>query len=206
MTLLLLNLLFLVTSIPVITIPASLTAMCGVCLKMRRAEQVRLWKDYMMYFRRDFFRSLGGGVVLTGLTTLFGYVSWLYSRFSVQRSYLLGLGIITMLLMLCVLMTSFYFFPMNALIDLPVLVLLRNSFVLAALEIRCSLAALVLFFVLLVLAGAGLWPYSLVYLLLLAFALVSLILVYLTAPAIERKVALDRRPHQEQNGSIENHA
>ena len=45
---------------------------------------------------------------------------------------------------------------------------------------------------LLVLAGAGLWPYSLVYLLLLAFALVSLILVYLTAPAIERKVALNR--------------
>ena len=192
MTPLVLNLLFLVTCIPVITIPAGMTAMCGVCLKMRHAEQVRLWRDYMTFFRRDFLRALGGGAVLTGSTALFAYVSWLYSRFSVQRSYLLGLGIITMLLMLCVLMTSFYFFPMNALIDLPVLVLLRNSFVLAASEILRSLAALALFFVLLVLAGAGLWPYSLVYLLLLAFALLSLILVYLTVPVIERKVALDR--------------
>ena len=193
LTLLFLNMLFLVTSIPVITIPAGLTAMSGICLKMRREEQVRLWKDYFAFFRRDFLRSLGGGVILAGMTALFGYVSWLYSQLSVQKSYLLGLGIITMLLMLCVLMTAFYFFPMNAMIDLPVPVLLRNSFVLAALEIRRSLAALIAFALLMVLGGAGLWPYSMVYLLLLAFALLSLILVFLTAPAIERKVVLNEK-------------
>lgn len=190
LTLLFLNLLFLISCIFIVTIPAALTALCGICLKLRRGEQVRLLKDYFYLLRRDFTRALGGGAVLAALAGLAGYGIFFYGQLSASHSLLLLPGIVTMLLLICVIITSFYFFPMNAMIDLPVLVLLRNSLVLSALEIRRSLAALALFLLLGVFAGAGLWPYSLVYLLLLSFSLQALALVYIVSPAVEKRVAV----------------
>ena len=59
-----LNLLFVLSCVPIITIPAALTAMHRITSVMVRDENHFLWPDYWKAFRRDFWKSLGGGAAI----------------------------------------------------------------------------------------------------------------------------------------------
>ena len=52
--LMILNLLFIVTSIPIFTIGAGITAMNYVCLKMKEEEEGYTWKNYFKSFKLNF--------------------------------------------------------------------------------------------------------------------------------------------------------
>ena len=62
-----LNLLFVLSCVPIITIPAALTAMHRITSVMVRDENHFLWPDYWKAFRRDFWKSLGGGAAIAPL-------------------------------------------------------------------------------------------------------------------------------------------
>ena len=62
-----LNLLFVLSCVPIITIPAALTAMHRITSVMVRDENHFLWPDYWKAFRRDFWKSLGGGAAIASL-------------------------------------------------------------------------------------------------------------------------------------------
>ena len=64
--LIMVNLLFLATSLPIITIGASLTGLCRVTLKMVRHEEPSVVKDYFDVFKKHFKES-----TLTWLLVLF---------------------------------------------------------------------------------------------------------------------------------------
>ena len=92
-----LNLLFVLSCVPIITIPAALTAMHRITSVMVRDENHFLWPDYWKAFRRDFWKSLGGGAAIAAVMALFVYLSekknmaWLES-FSIAGSMLIGMA------------------------------------------------------------------------------------------------------------------
>ena len=69
-----LNLLFVLFSLPVITLPAALCAMNRVCMLLIRNGYCFLWQDFWQEFRRSFARSLLPALLFAGLI-FFGYYS-----------------------------------------------------------------------------------------------------------------------------------
>lgn len=55
--LMVLNLLFILSCVPVVTVGASLSALYYVCLKMLRGEDPYIWKNYWKSFRENFKQS-----------------------------------------------------------------------------------------------------------------------------------------------------
>ena len=112
--------------------------------------------------------------------------------YRVKTSLLLaGFAACVVLLTLCV---SFYFFPMLAMVDLPLGALLKNSMALVFGNIGKTLLALLLF-VLLIGLGVGLLPYSFIFAALIMFSFVASITTYLTYPAIEARVMRREEGH-----------
>ena len=114
-----LNLLFVLSCVPIITIPAALTAMHRITSVMVRDENHFLWPDYWKAFRRDFWKSLGGGAAIAAVMALFVLSTvFYYNLMQVNKVFVLlaGFAACVVLLTLCV---SFYFFPMLAMVDLP---------------------------------------------------------------------------------------
>ncbi|MBQ6469809.1 MAG: ATP-binding cassette domain-containing protein [Lachnospiraceae bacterium] len=183
-----LNLLFIVSCLGIITIPAAITAMNRICIMMEENEVHVLRRDYWNAFRRDFLRSLLGGAALAGMAALFGYAALLYAQFASTRSYLIFLGAVMIFLILLVWMTGLYFFPMNAKVDLPAGILLRNSFLLAVGSAKRTVPALLAGFVSYGLAGIGLWPHSILYIVAAMFSFTSLVNVFLVYPVIRQRV------------------
>ena len=178
-----LNLLFVLSCVPIITIPAALTAMHRITSVMVRDENHFLWPDYWKAFRRDFWKGLGGGAAIAAVMALF--------VLSTVFVLLAGFAACVVLLTLCV---SFYFFPMLAMVDLPLGALLKNSMALVFGNIGKTLLALLLF-ALLIGLGVGLLPYSFIFAALIMFSFVASITTYLTYPAIEARVMRREEGH-----------
>ena len=63
-----LNFLWILSCLPLVTIPAACTAVCRISLRMLQQEDYRLGKEFWKEFRRSFWRSLqtGGPLLLCG--------------------------------------------------------------------------------------------------------------------------------------------
>ncbi len=194
-----LNLLFLLSCAGIVTIPAALTAMHRITATMVRDENHFLWPDYWKAFRRDFWKSLAGGLVFFAVLALFGLSTvFYYHLMGMNRLFVLvaGLAACMALLSIC---ASFYFFPMLALVELPFGALLKNSVSLVFANIRKSIPALLLF-LLFALLGIGLLPYSSIFALFIMFSFLASITTYLCYPAIEERVMLT--PEERREGQL----
>lgn len=180
------NLLFVIFSLPVITLPAALTALNRVCVKLVREGNCLLWPEF-----RDELRASLGSSLLLGLP---------YAALLAVSYYLLSLGISNassvfgMLfsalglcaLFICVIFES-WAFVLKAILALPNRDIRKNARVLAMLEIRRTLAALGIEALLLFLVFA-LFPYSLALLALLIPALGQFTIVSLLNSRIQERV------------------
>lgn len=121
-----LNCLFLLTSLPVITLPAALSAVNRVCVKLIREGNVLLWEEF-----RDEFKSSFKKGVFMGLF----FAVWMFIAY-----YLLSLGLtnwenpfgvvflaIGIIVFAVLAVWSAYAFVLLASLDLPVRHLLRNA-------------------------------------------------------------------------------
>ncbi len=124
-----LNILFLICSLPVITIGASLTAMSYVTLKMKDGEEGYIWKSFFRSFRRNFRQATliwaGMLVMLAVLVTDF-----LLSRSmgGAMRSVFMVVTFIGMFLWMSV---ELYVFPLLSRFDNTVKGTLTNSMMIA---------------------------------------------------------------------------
>ena len=66
------NILFVIFSLPIITMPAALTALDRVCVFIFRDGNIFLWHEFWKEFRRSFVRVLAPGI-LFGLGLFAGY-------------------------------------------------------------------------------------------------------------------------------------
>lgn len=126
-----LNLLFLLFCIPVATIPAALTAMSRITVKMIRDEPHFLWGDFWETFKSEFLPStLGGGALLLALAAS-GVGASFYGRATGNSYFFAAPMAVTVVFGMTALMSCFYFFPMRALVDLPLKQTLKNALLLS---------------------------------------------------------------------------
>ena len=180
-----LNMLFLLFCLPVVTIPAAMTAMGGVTLTMVRDENHFLFQDFWRVFKREFGRSLGAGwLLLLGMAAT-GYGVYFYSAMTAwgwMRIVPSALGVVAFLILFSM---SFYVFSQLAMLDLPFRAVLKNAFYLTFVRMSKNLIMMVLVGLILFIS-VGLLPYSTPAVAMLIFSICSLIVSFHTYPAIKQ--------------------
>lgn len=160
------NALFALFCIPIITIPASLSGMTNVLMKLTREGNCFIWKDFWKEFKTDFIERVCIWFGLQLLPLIGWYIPSLLGNenASIWISTILGSFIFIL---------ECYWFPLITTISLSPLKCLRNAFLLIFLELKRD----VLF---LLLGAAGfficrlLFPFSLPFLLLMLFSFTQL--------------------------------
>ena len=169
-----LNLLFIISCLPIVTIPAALTAMNRITVTMVRDRNYFMLSDYWDAFKRDFFRSLLAGVLVLVLVLLFSLSIWFYYMLGQAGSkfFMLFVGV-SVALMIMVLGSAMYFFPMLAMVELPTGKLMRNSIIMFFTHFKTSLPAALLSGAM-VLGGIALYPLSIIFIVFIMFSLASM--------------------------------
>lgn len=110
--LLLLNLLFVLTSLPLITIGASLTALFSVNLKLVRNEESYIIREYFRAFRRDLKPASVTFLLFAVTGTLFSFNIIL----ALQSTGLLYLttGVLSLIFLILLGVYALYYFPLLA--------------------------------------------------------------------------------------------
>ncbi len=125
----LLNLIFVITCIPVVTIGASLTALHSVSMKMVRGEEGYIIRGFLKVFKENFKQATGIYLIMTALgivigtdiyfwTNLEGTVATVMSAVSIGAACFLSMGLI-------------YVFVLQATFENPVKRTIINSFLIA---------------------------------------------------------------------------
>lgn len=182
-----LNLLFLLSCIPIVTIPAALTAMSRICITMVWDQNSFMWHDYWVAFKRDFWQSTIGGLVFALALAAFSMSTWFYNQMALINQFFMIFAAISACMILLTLVAGMYYFPMVAMVALPTGKMLKNAIVLPFLAIKRTLPAFLITLVLHVL-GIGMLPLSFVFVLAMEFSLCSLIGCFFIVKPIEKKI------------------
>lgn len=120
-----LNICFLLSCIPVVTIGAALTALYSVNLRMVRGEEGRVFADYWKAFRDNFRQGTRIWLLLLALTALFAVDFWALNQLSGVASFVLK--ILLGVLCFAVLAAAQYVFAYAARFSDSFGVILKNS-------------------------------------------------------------------------------
>lgn len=132
---------FLISCIPVVTIPAALTAVNRVLIKVVREGNVLFWAEYKTEFRRSFAKSLWASIVFVGLALISYY--FLSLGLTNGQSFLGMVFFGTGMCMLALEATwGSYTFVLLAALDLPTIYILKNAWYLVFLGRKSSLAVM----------------------------------------------------------------
>lgn len=123
--LLVLNLVFLIGCLPIVTIGASLTALYSVTLKMVRHEHVFVGKDFWNNFRKNLKQSTMIWLGLLLLCSIFILLAWTIVRIN-------SIFLFPILLIVTVVLLSFMFiFPLIARFENRSIQLVKNAFLIS---------------------------------------------------------------------------
>ncbi len=124
-----LNLLFIISCIPLITIGPAIVALSAVMVKRIRNKPCYVFHEYKLAFKENFKRSLPAGLIVTLLLSMSGFAVWYYgSTYNANDNIVfLALTSVTVLLTVLISTGSCYLYTMIALIDLPLKQQFRNA-------------------------------------------------------------------------------
>ena len=110
--LIILNLLVLLTSIPLVTIGVSLTAMHSVLYRMMKNEEGYVWKDYFKAWKENFKKSTILWLIMLAVLAILAVDIWfLVINAGHVPGWLAGIILVTAVL---VIMAMMYVFPLQA--------------------------------------------------------------------------------------------
>lgn len=173
-----LNLVFFACCLPLISIPAALTAMTKINVLLQKEMPVAVVSDFFQIFRDEFFDSLWCGLILAVALLFFGYVFWFYQSIKGDSNTIVMLlrttTVLPLVLLYC---SSCYLWDMNATVELNLGLRLRNALSLTVICLRVTLLCLVIGFLFgslailtapysspfFVVAGFSLWNYCCTY-------------------------------------------
>lgn len=139
--LLFVNGVFLLACLPVVTIPAALTALNRVCIKLIQDRYTLVWPEFRDEFKGNFGRSLKIGLAFVPVF----FVSYYLLSLGVTNGgnaygmLFSGAGLLVGLLALAVCQ---YAFVLNASLDLPAWAILKNSRALTFLGLKFTIGIL----------------------------------------------------------------
>lgn len=185
-----LNLIFILFSIPIVTIGSSYAALTKVTTKMIWDENIYAFSDFYEAFKSEFKRTLPIGIALLAIMFLIFFSGMFYLQASAENQtfYIIFLFLCFVSLIIC--LSLVFLFPLLVSIDLPVLATIKNSFILGIVCIKqslpCVLLELAIWFVMYLY-----FPLSLPIIIVFTVAFISLINSFAAWPGIKKYVAVD---------------
>ena len=181
------NLVFLIFCLPVVTIPAAVTALHAGCVDLIRGERVPVLRLFLKTVRTRFF-SAWAVLLLILIPCVWSVLNaWFYfSKVSDQMFWLIpGLAMSTFAVILLLMLP--YAMTMTARVDLRVFQILKNAFLLTFLNLAFSVCSSLLILFVLVMSILY-WLYALPLTMLLTFALCGYIGVYFSLYGLQKYV------------------
>jgi uncharacterized membrane protein YesL len=182
-----LNLLFIVTSIPLLTIPASIASMQKVLQQILSGEdQPSVIRAYLSAFKKNFMKASLLGIPVSLIMAGLGYGATFYYLNSTSV-WLLWMSVFCVLLILLIDSVALVAFQMVTSVTLPLKILIKNAFILTFSYPKIVLSGAILA---LGIVGAGVWffPYSTPLLLLIIFSSSSFVATFITYPLIQKHI------------------
>lgn len=139
--LMILNLLFLATSLPIVTLGASLTALSGTAMRIARGESESTSGDYLRALRRDLRRGTALGLVVAGLGLVLAAWWVVIGGLGIPGLVQLILYAVCCVLAFRLTLVALYAFPYLATFDDDLRTVLRNA---RLMSVRHPFASLVL--------------------------------------------------------------
>ncbi len=131
-----LNLLWFVCSIPIVTIGASTTALCSVYGKKVRGESYKIYSGFFKAYKESFKQSSILGIIITLIISLSYYNIIKLNSFGKAYAWLYG---IQFFIIFQVLFISSYIFPLIARFNMSIYDIVMNSVILAYKHIFISI-------------------------------------------------------------------
>ena len=186
-----LNLVFLLTCIPVVTIPCAMTAMSKVTGLFLQRRICYPMHDYFKAFAAEWKRSTLAGWAALIVAALGVVAAWFYTHVGMTGGVVLA-GI-CLIFSLVAVAAMVYLFPMIAFTDLKVRDLLRNAVLLSQMKLPQTLAVLALSVV--IVASSYLFlPWTVWVMPLFGFSLIALMGTYVAWNAMKQHVIRDDNP------------
>ena len=123
----LLNILFLITSLPIFTIGVSLSALYTVTLAMSKNEESPVFLMYFRMWKQTFKKGMIAGLVLLGIVALLIFDMWIW--WNSRISYRMFFMIATLVLLSLVIMVSNWVFPLIAKFENSVKNMFKNAMI-----------------------------------------------------------------------------
>lgn len=185
-----LNLLFLLCCLPLISIPAALTAMTRINIRLIEEESCDLLADFLHTFRTEFLPSLKAGLTLAAGLLLFGYVFWFYQTAQADQPLFLTMVRSASLLPLLLLYGALcYVQVMLAFVSLSTWALLKNGLFLTVICLKSTILCLLSGILLIAIEMTSL-PYSAPFVILFGFSFWNYSCTYCVLPEIKKHIVI----------------
>ena len=181
-----LNLILILFCIPVVTIPAAITAMNKITMFMFMDKPVYTFSDYIAAFKAEWKRATAVGLIYFPALAITVFGQYFYS--AMMTSFLLYA--ISMLACAVVLIVGFYLFPMLAVLDMNIKGIFKNAVLLTFLRMPQNVLTLIIV-VLLTLFVWMFLPPTILAVLLIFFALTGFITTFCAYTGLNKFVIKD---------------
>ena len=181
------NLCFLLFCIPIVTMPAALCALHGVCVDVVRGRDCKVMRTFLHTIKSQLLQSWAVFLLLGLLEFISAYGAWFYFSHCKGNWLLLLMGVfMSGAAVINYLMIS-YCYTMLARVDLTLGKVLKNSFLLTFLNLKFSICSGVITIAVIVLCSLF-WLRVFPLLLLCAFSLVAYFATYFSLFGLEKYV------------------
>lgn len=127
--LIIVNFLFIITSLPVITIGASITALYRITIAILAGDNPSVWKDYLKSFKDNFLKATVLFLLYAALTAFFAFEIYMVNNMMEEQYSWVQIPAVFFLV---VIFSSFtYAFPLLAWFEESLKQILKNSILLA---------------------------------------------------------------------------
>ena len=191
-----LNLVFLMFSIPVVTIPAAFCGMSRVLIKLVREGNCFLWSEFLKEFKANLFKSLPFGL-LSAVLLFMSYYALSVSTSAGDSSQSIFAGAIGLFILGLTLLFSSYVFVLLPSLALKNRHIAKNALVLMVTEWKTNLV-IIGSIVAMVFIIAALFPYTVVLLLFIWFSLQQLIICIAVNETMQRRIIAPYEQSQEK--------
>ncbi len=124
-----LNIIFIIFSLPVVTIGASVTALMSVTMKMARDREGYMWAGFWKSFKENFKQSTIIWIIMILVATVLGTdIYFFYSNTAGYAKFLLAFMLGISLVCLCI---ATYIFPLQAQFENTIKQTLKNALLMA---------------------------------------------------------------------------
>ena len=202
--LVLLNVLYLIACVPIITIGPATAALNYVCRNFTQRKPISFFSEFVEKCKEHFKQGLIVGLIQTFATVLLvtSFLSWTSASWGASEGWRTMAVIVIFLVGYLMFFGSFYLYPMMVSFNLTIKQLFYNSFILAMTQLWRNLVILGVAIALLFLTFL-LWPLTFPVILFLFFATLFFVSNALVFPVLLRYVATPTEEEPVEEASSE---